>query len=41
MAWQGHFVRPGPRGAIDILKRRLASGEIGQDDHDRMRRALQ
>jgi putative membrane protein len=31
----------GPESALDILKRRLASGEISEDDYDRTRRALQ
>ncbi|HZV53069.1 MAG TPA: SHOCT domain-containing protein [Candidatus Dormibacteraeota bacterium] len=34
----------GPRGgdqALDVLRRRLASGEISQEEFDRIRRALQ
>jgi putative membrane protein len=28
-------------GALDILKRRLAAGEISREDYDRLRRAMQ
>jgi len=34
----------GPRGtdqAIDVLRRRLASGEISQEDYEKTRKALQ
>lgn len=31
----------GSANALDILKRRLAAGEITQDDYERTRRALQ
>jgi putative membrane protein len=31
----------GPQPALDILKRRLAAGEISQDDYDRLRKTLQ
>lgn len=30
-----------PDTAVDVLRRRLAAGEIGQDDYERMRKALQ
>ncbi len=32
---------PGPESAVDILKRRYASGEITQDQYDQMRRQLE
>jgi putative membrane protein len=34
----------GPRGtdqAVDVLRRRLASGEISQEDYEKTRKALQ